>query len=592
MTDMTKTDTSDTTVAAGAPDAFAAAKSGAAAGADWWREAVIYQIYPRSFRDMDGDGDGDLAGVIDRLDYLKALGVDAVWLSPFYPSPLADGGYDVADYRAVDPRLGTMAQFDELVARAHALGIRVIVDIVPNHTSDQHRWFQEALRDGPESPAAARYVFRRGKGEHGELPPTNWLSNFGGSAWEPCVDGWYYLHLFAKEQPDLNWDNPEVHAEFLDVLRFWCDKGVDGFRVDVSHGLAKDLREPLRDRPDPTVMSPQAADGSDPLWDRDAVHGIYREWRELFDRYDPPKYAIGESWSPFTPRIFQYAQPDELGAVFDFSMSKAAWNRGEYRETIDRTHRFALEAGTAPTWVLGNHDVPRIASRLGLPPHANIEQWVTSNGTNPPIDPALAARRARAAALVELGLPGTAFVYQGEEFGLPEDFDLTEDEIQDPNWERSGHYFKGRDGCRVPLPWTADGPAFGFNDTGAAWLPQPAWFARYAADMQEHDDASTLTMYRRAIALRRDWVVGSGPSAGDAAASSEPFAFDWLDESEYPAPLLGWRLPSGMTVVANYADTDAVTLPQEMTVLVSSDGSVAPGATVGAVPPATTLWCR
>lgn len=233
-----------------------------------------------------------------------------------------------------------------------------------------------------------------------------------------------------------------------------------------SHGLAKDLREPLRDRIDPTLMSPQATDGSDPLWDRDAVHDIYREWRDLFNQYTPAKYAVGESWSPFTTRIFQYAKPDELGAVFDFSMSKAAWNREEYRTTIERTHRYALAAETAPTWVLGNHDVPRIASRLGLPSGANIEQWVTSNGTNPPIAPALAARRARAAALVMLGLPGTAFVYQGEELGLPEDFDLTEDEIQDPNWERSGHYFKGRDGCRVPLPWQSDGPAFGFNATG------------------------------------------------------------------------------------------------------------------------------
>ena len=285
---------------------------------DWWRDAVIYQIYPRSFSDANGDGNGDLQGVIDRLDYLQALGVDALWLSPFYPSPLADGGYDVADYCDVDPRLGTLDQFDELVAKAHERGIGIIVDIVPNHTSDQHRWFQEALAQGPESEAAQRYVFRQGKGEHGELPPTNWLSNFGGSAWESCGDGWY-LHLFAKEQPDLNWDNPEVRHEFLRVLTFWCDRGVDGFRIDVSHGLAKDLREPLRDRIDPTLMSPQATDGSDPLWDRDAVHDIYREWRDLFNQYTPAKYAVGESWSPFTTRIFQYAKPDELGAVFDFS---------------------------------------------------------------------------------------------------------------------------------------------------------------------------------------------------------------------------------------------------------------------------------
>lgn len=340
---------------------------------DWWRDAVVYQIYPRSFADANGDGEGDLAGVIGKLDYLRKLGVDAIWLSPFYPSPLADGGYDVADYRAVDPRFGTMAQFDELVAHAHDAGINIIIDIVPNHTSDQHEWFQKALRAAPGSPERTRYVFQRGKGEHAELPPTNWLSNFGGSAWQPCGDGWYYLHTFAKEQPDLNWDNPEVREEFLDILRFWCDKGVDGFRIDVSHGLAKDLREPLRDRPDPTKMYPQAADGSDPMWDRDAVHDIYRGWRELFNEYQPAKYAVGESWTPFSDRVFQYARQDELGAIFDFSLEKAAWNRDEYRHTVERTRRYAIEAGTAPTWVLGNHDVPRIASRLGVPSGTDIE---------------------------------------------------------------------------------------------------------------------------------------------------------------------------------------------------------------------------
>ena len=334
---------------------------------DWWRDAVVYQIYPRSFADANGDGEGDPAGVTGQLDYLRKLGVDAIWLSPFYPSPLADGGYAVADYRAVDPRFGTMAQFDGLVAHSHDAGINIIIDIVPNHTSDQHEWFQKALQAAPGSPERTRYVFQRGKGEHAELPPTNWRSNFGGSAWQPCGDGWYYLHTFAKEQPDLNWDNPEVREEFLDILRFWCDKGVDGFRIDVSHGLAKDLREPLRDRPDPTKMYPQAADGSDPMGDRDAGHDIYRGWRELFNEYQPAKYAVGESWTPFSDRVFQYARQDELGAIFDFSLEKAVWNRDEYRHTVERTRRYAIEAGTAPTWVPGNNDVPRIVARLGEP---------------------------------------------------------------------------------------------------------------------------------------------------------------------------------------------------------------------------------
>ena len=547
---------------------------------DWWRDAVIYQIYPRSFADCDGDGDGDLNGVIARLDYLNALGVDAVWLSPFYPSPQADGGYDVADYCAVDPRFGTMDDFDRLVAEAHARGIRVIVDIVPNHTSERHRWFQEAIAAAPGSPERDRYVFRRGRGDHGELPPTNWLSNFGGSAWEPCGDGWYYLHLFAKEQPDLNWDNPEVREEFLRVLRFWCDKGVDGFRIDVSHGLAKDLRDPLRDRPDPNVMGPQAADGSDPIWDRDEVHTIYRAWRELFNEYVPAKYAIGESWQPFTPRIFQYARQDELGAVFDFSLEKAVWDRDDYRSIIERTVDCARQAATAPTWVLGNHDVPRVASRLGVPAGADVEAWVTSNGTDPVIDAASAWRRARAAALIMLGLPGTAFIYQGEELGLPEDLELTPDQLQDPNWERSGHRFKGRDGCRVPLPWSAEGPSLGFNGTGAAWLPQPAWFADYAADTQDGVDGSTLELYREAVALRRTWVARGADTA-----------MTWLDGLSAEEPdLLAWRLPSGMTVMVNFSGERSVPLPEDATVLVSSDEGWVPGGSMEVLPPETAVW--
>lgn len=545
---------------------------------DWWRDAVVYQIYPRSFADSNGDGDGDLNGVTDRLDYLKELGVDAIWLSPFYPSPQADGGYDVADYCAVDPRFGDMADFDRLVAESHARGIRVIIDIVPNHTSYLHPWFREAIAAEPGSPARDRYVFRRGRGEHSELPPTNWLSNFGGSAWEPCGDGWYYLHLFAREQPDLNWDNPEVRAEFLRVLRFWCDRGVDGFRIDVSHGLAKDLCDPLRDRPDPNVMGPQAADGSDPIWDRDEVHTIYRAWRELFNEYVPAKYAIGESWQPFTPRIFQYARQDELGAVFDFSLEKAVWDRDDYRSIIERTVDCARQAATAPTWVLGNHDVPRVASRLGVPAGADVEAWVTSNGTDPVIDAASAWRRARAAALIMLGLPGTAFIYQGEELGLPEDLELTPDQLQDPNWERSGHRFKGRDGCRVPLPWSAEGPSFGFNDTGAAWLPQPAWYAGYAASAQDGVDGSILSLYRRAVGLRREWVARGADTA-----------MTWLDDPSEPQ-LLSWRLPSGLTVAVNCSADRGLPMPEHNRVLVSSAADWRDGDDPAELAPETAVW--
>lgn len=576
----------------------------------WWQDAAVYQIYLRSFADGDGDGTGDFTGLIRRLDYLHELGVSAVWITPFYPSPLADGGYDVADYRQVDPRLGTLGQFDEFVRSAHALGIRVLVDIVPNHTSDQHPWFRAALADGPDSAAARHYVFRRGTGPDHAQPPTNWQSNFGGSAWQPLGDdwfggGWFYLHLFAREQPDLNWSDPDVRQDFLSILRFWCDHGVDGFRVDVSHGLAKDLSEPLRDRPDPYLMAPQAVDGSDPLWDRNETHDIYKGWRKLLDSYDPPKYAVGESWTPFTPRVFQYARADELGAVFDFSLEKADWDRRQYRRCIDRTARCARQVGSVPTWVLGNHDVPRVASRLGLPVGADVEQWVTSNGTDPRVDPALALRRARAAALIMLSLPGTAFIYQGDELGLPEDLDLTPEQIVDPNWERSGHTFKGRDGCRIPLPWKKDAPAFGFGcgPDARTWLPQPAWFGRYAVDVQEADPDSTLRLYRSALALRRRWVTGekapavalSNISSSGADTDFEALGFVWDEElagmmgDAAGADLLAWRLPSGLRVAVNFSDSRAYRLPQGLRPLLGSDpdyrsGVLAPDSAVWLVP--------
>lgn len=571
----------------------------------WWQGATVYQVYLRSFADGDGDGTGDFTGLTSRLGYLHDLGVDAVWITPFYPSPLADGGYDVADYRQVDPRLGTLAQFDGFVRRAHALGMRVLVDIVPNHTSDRHPWFRKALAEGPASEAAGRYIFRRGKGPGYSRPPTNWQSNFGGSAWQPLGDdwygGWYYLHLFAREQPDLNWSDPSVREEFLSILRFWCAHGADGFRVDVSHGLAKDLSEPLRDRPNPYLFSPQAADGSDPLWDRDETHGIYRGWRRLLDSYDPPRYAVGESWTPFTPRVFQYARPDELGAVFDFSLEKSDWDRDEYRHSIDRTARCARGVGSVPTWVLGNHDVPRIASRLGLPKGANVEDWVTSDGTSPHVDPALAAARARAAALVQLSLPGTAFIYQGDELGLPEDLDLAPDQIVDPNWERSGHRFKGRDGCRIPLPWKKDAPAFGFSADvpGAAapatWLPQPDWFRSYAVDGEEGDPASPLSLYRRALALRRIWVahdVGSEDAGSGENADFRPLGFVW--EEGLPArlgdaarsDLLAWRLPSGLCVLVNFSDSHSYRIPEGYRLLLGSD----PSAENGLLAPDSAVW--
>ncbi|MFG3656618.1 alpha-amylase family glycosyl hydrolase [Streptomyces sp. NPDC047706] len=484
---------------------------------EWWRQAVIYQVYPRSFADADGDGLGDLKGITQRLTHLAALGVDALWLSPFYPSELADGGYDVADHRDVDPRLGSLDDFGAMVAEAHRLGLKVLVDIVPNHSSHQHVWFQEALRAGPGSAARDRYVFRDGRGAHGELPPTDWQSVFGGSAWRRVPDGQWYLHLFAPQQPDLNWENEEVRADFRTTLRFWSDRGVDGFRVDVAHALAKDLSEPLRDLGAPELSDEAAlatmAPGSHPFYDRDEVHEIYRDWRKILDAYSPPRMAVAEAWVPGARRAL-YARPDELGQAFNFEYLKARWDAVELREVITASLATAHAAGASATWVLSNHDVVRHASRLMLPAGTDTDAWLLSGGNAPAVDPVAGLRRARAATLLMLALPGSAYVYQGEELGLPEVADLPAAVLQDPIWEQTGHVRKGRDGCRVPLPWTRTGPSYGFGASGA-WLPQPATFALYAVEAQDGVEGSTLELYRTALRLRRKLLQGESLTWSD-----------------------------------------------------------------------------
>jgi alpha-glucosidase len=497
---------------------------------DWWRQAVFYQVYPRSFADADGDGLGDLRGITRRLTHLSTLGVDALWLSPFYPSELADGGYDVADYRDVDPRLGTLDDFDAMVAEAHRLALKVMVDIVPNHTSRRHVWFEEALRSAPGSPARDRYVFRDGRGEHGELPPTDWQSVFGGSAWkrvEPDQgpDGQWYLHLFTPEQPDLNWANEEVRADFRTTLRFWSDRGVDGFRIDVAHALAKDLDAPLRDLGAPELSGAEALTalppGTHPFFDRDEVHEVYRDWRKIFDAYTPPRMAVAEAWVPGARRAL-YARPDELGQAFNFEYLQASWGADELRQVITDSLATARSAGASATWVLSNHDVVRHASRLTLPPDTDLNAWLLSDGTAPPVDEAAGLRRARAATLLMLALPGSSYVYQGEELGLPEVTDLPAEALQDPIWEQTAHTSKGRDGCRVPLPWTTTGPSYGFG-AGGAWLPQPPVFASYAVEAQDGVEGSTLELYRTALALRRrlldgedlTWATESAPGVLD-----------------------------------------------------------------------------
>jgi alpha-glucosidase len=479
---------------------------------DWWRTAVVYEVYPRSFADGNGDGIGDLAGLVSRVPYLVELGIDAVWLSPFYPSALADGGYDVDDYRDVDPRIGTLAQFDDLVAALHDVGIRIVVDIVPNHSGSGHRWFQEALAAAPGSPARARYVFRDGQGPDGAEPPSDWVSHFGGSAWTRVPDGQWYLHLFAPEQPDFDWSNAEVREEFHDILRFWSDRGVDGFRVDVAHALAKDLSEPLASYPR-IHRDVLKDDGTDPLFDRDDVHEIFRGWRRVLNEYDPPRSAVAEAWAP-PARLPLYARPDELGQAFEFDLVTEPWQASAFRTSIRTALDRARAAGASSTWVLSNHDIVRHASRFGLPDGADLDAWLMTDGTDPVEDRALGLRRARAGTLLMLALPGAAYLYQGEELGLPEVADIPFDRLADPIWERHGHTVKGRDGCRVPLPWTSSGPSFGFGEHGAH-LPQPAWFGALSVEAQEADPGSTLALYRRALALRAELVSDEDASFVD-----------------------------------------------------------------------------
>ena len=489
------------------------------ANADWWKQAVVYQVYPRSFRDTNTDGLGDIRGVTERMGYLSELGVDAIWLSPFYPSPLVDGGYDVADYRDVDPRLGTLADFDEMVAAAHAAGIKVIVDIVPNHTSTEHAWFREALASPRGSAARDRYIFRPGRGEGGELPPNGWRSTFGGPAWEPVGDGDWYLHLFAVEQADLNWKNPEVHEDFKRTLRFWSDRGVDGFRIDVAHSLAKDLdSRPLEewpDDPDQASLSQDGTGGDNPLWDRPEVHDIYREWRQVFNEYDPPRFAVAEAWVA-PEHQWMYASPEELGQVFNFEFAKTDWFADDFRRAIEEGLAAAERSRSTTTWVLSNHDMPRHATRFALPQvrsrvhHQLVNDWLLRDGRTYVEDRELGTRRARAALLMELGLPGSVYLYQGEELGLFEVADIPWEALEDPEARMSAHgdAIKGRDGCRVPLPWTADDPtdAFGFSlgeKHAAPHLPQPAWFGAFAADVEEADEDSMLWFSRRARARHR-----------------------------------------------------------------------------------------
>lgn len=524
----------------------------------WWRDAVIYQVYIRSFADGNGDGIGDLLGIRTRLPYLRALGVDAVWITPFYPSPMADGGYDVADYCAVDPLFGTLGDFDALIAEAHRLDLRVIVDLVPNHSSDQHRWFAEALAARKGSAAHDRYIFRPGKGECGELPPNDWESVFGGPAWTRTVEpdgtpGDWYLHLFDPSQPDLNWHDPAVRAEFERIIEFWLDRGVDGFRVDVAHGMIKDPELLDVGYPNQITMLGSAVL---PYFDQDDVHEIHRSWRRILDGYPGGRIAVAEAWAPSLERLAAYVRPDELHQAFNFHYLNSPWDAEALRAVIDRSLDTAGLVGAPSTWVLSNHDVRRHVTRYG-------------GGE-------AGLRRARAAALLMLALPGSAYVYQGEELGLEEVLDLPPELLQDPQRLRSPDENCGRDGCRVPLPWSGSASPFNFTPLNIVdgWLPAPAHWAALTVEAQWQEPDSMLGLYREALRLRREHpALGDGALAWQAA----------------PEGTLVFSREPGFVCTVNVGDGD-VELPVPGTLLLASGpvGTASPGVAV--LPPDTAVW--
>ncbi|WP_427116328.1 glycoside hydrolase family 13 protein [Pseudarthrobacter scleromae] len=520
---------------------------------EWWAGAVVYQIYPRSFADGNGDGMGDLRGVLDRLPYLERLGVDAIWLSPFYKSPQADGGYDVADYRQVDPLFGSLEDFDAMLREAHRRGLKVIVDLVPNHTSDEHAWFRAALSTPPGSPERDRYMFRPGKDEvpgsgDGNRPPNNWKSIFGGSAWTRVTEaggsaGEWYLHLFDTKQPDLNWENQEVREEMRSVLRFWLDRGVDGFRVDVAHGMVKEQGLPdwdgvaamvegtseVRREPSPPGDAPGAHTDAEephravspvyppsPFFDQDGVHDIYRDWHRVLSEYGSDRMMVAEAWVEPAERLALYVRPDEMQQAFNFDFLMAGWDAERMAEAIDASLKAAQAVGAPCTWVLSNHDTVRHSTRFGLADPTTFPKGIAADDEQP--DTALGLARARAATMVELALPGSAYLYQGEELGLPEHTRLPAEARQDPTFFRTQGAETGRDGCRVPLPWAADKPGYGFADSfpgepASPWLPQPAEFGPLAADQQEGEEGSTLELYRAALAVRSARRLSTGSLA-------------------------------------------------------------------------------
>ncbi len=535
----------------------------------WWRDAVVYQVYIRSFADANGDGTGDIAGVRAHLPYLAALGVDALWFSPWYPSPLADSGYDISDYRSIDPKFGTLWEAEQLISEARELGIRTIVDIVPNHVSNEHAWFREALAAPAGSAARERFWFRAGTGENGELPPNGWQSIFGGSAWTRLPDGEWYLHLFAPEQPDLNWSHPDVVTEHEDILRFWFDRGVAGVRIDSAALLVKDPE-----------LSEEPADpnpGEHPFTDRDELHDIYRGWRGLADSYDEPRVLVGEVWLPDAERLARYLRPDELHTAFNFDFLACPWEPGPMRASIESALASHAPVNAPATWVLANHDVTRTVTRYG---RADTSFAFETKREGTPTDLVLGNRRARAAALLAMALPGSMYVYQGEELGLPEAENIPPERRQDPMWLRSGGVDPGRDGCRVPLPWSGQLPPFGFSPNGNAplWLDQPDDWAPLSVEAQTDDPASMLNLYRVGLRIRREAPWGAGAELSWLNHGDDVIAFARGGRFLCIANLGSQpvELPAGTEVLVGSAELVGNAVPQDTTVWLVRTGSEGP----------------
>lgn len=527
---------------------------------EWWRSSVIYQIYPRSFADSNGDGIGDLPGITSRLPQLRELGIDAIWLSPFMTSPQKDAGYDVANYCDVDPLFGTLEDFDVLESTAHDLGLRVIVDLVPNHCSSEHPWFVQALAAGDGSEERARFMFREGKGKNGELPPNNWESVFGGPAWTRTINpdgsaGQWYLHLFDSSQPDFDWTNRWVRDRFLEILRFWLERGVDGFRVDVAHGLSKAPGLPDFRRDEDYWNTAPELRAENPYFGHDGVHEIYREWHQLVEQYPGERILCAEAFVEPLTKMAKWVRPDEMQHAFNFPFLVTRWNGEQMRQVITDSLSAFHAVGAPSTWVLSNHDQVRHATRLALDPHTATADRITGIGplTEPKPDVALGLARGRAATAMMLALPGVAYIYQGEELGLPEAVDIPDNMRQDPTFFRTHGESYGRDGCRVPLPWEADAPNYGFGPSGMPWLPQPREYRDYSRDLQKGVPGSTLELYKSALGIRKKRGLGEG-------------SLEWVEGT--PQNVLGF-VNGDVTVFINYSEKDFV-LPAGQIILESA----------------------